>query len=229
MGPVHEPSLLNGVVNPWQCKSGIQCGENGRWTSHDSSRHNTQLLDDSASHPPLRGHQHHHQLAPVGWPAADMRSPMKNNSPEKNCSKCTTFAEWLTGQHWAVCHTITHHRRAEGLCAIRNEGHCACVAIHSIPRGKEKTKRNPTTRWEVPRSSPRWAGNLDREVTPEPTQQDAVNCTVKKGDSARGTEHYMCQGHLTFNSARGTKHLKCHRHIGQLWQPEPVFGSGQVR
>ena len=35
--------------------------------------------------------------------------------------------------------------------------------------GKEKTKRNPTVRWEVPRPSPSRAGNLDGEVTPEPT------------------------------------------------------------
>ena len=112
-----------------------------------------------------------------------------------------------------MCHSIVHQRRAGGLCPFNNGGHCASVAnIHSVPRGKEKTKRNPTVRQEVPRPSLSRAGSLDREVTPEPTQQDAVNCTVKKGDSARGTEHYKCQGHLTFDSARGTEHYKCQGH-----------------
>ena len=119
-------------------------------------------------------------------------------------------------------HTITHQRRGRRTLPSQQWGHCACVAnIHSMPRGKEKTKRNPTTRREVPRSSPRWAGSLDREVTPEPTQQDAVNCTVKKGDSARGTEHYKCQGHLTFNSARGTEHYECQGH----WTLKSAMGT----
>ena len=51
--------------------------------------------------------------------------------------------------------------------------------IHFIPSGTKKTKRNPTATQEVPRSSLRWAGNLEREVTPEPTWQDADNCRVK--------------------------------------------------
>ena len=99
MGLVHEPPLQNGVVNPQQpLNSGTQCGAHGRWTDPNACRHNTQLLHDSAGHPPLRRHQHHHQLAHVGQPAADVRSHMKINlSPEKNSSKCMTFAVLPTG------------------------------------------------------------------------------------------------------------------------------------
>ena len=182
VGLVHEPPIPNGVVNLWQHPiSGAQCGAHGWWTDSNACRHNTQLLDDSASHPPLRRHQHHYQLAHIGQLVANARSHTKINfSPEKNCSKCMTFAVQLTGWHWAVCHTITHHRRAGGLCPVNSKGHCTCVAkIHSVPRGNEKTKRNPTARCEVPRSSLRWAGNLEREVTWELTQQDTDNCTVK--------------------------------------------------
>ena len=119
-----------------------------------------------------------------------------NYSPEKNCSKLMTIAVRPTGQHQAVHHTITHHRRGGGLCPVNSEGHCTCVAkIHSIPRGNEKTKRNPTVRWEVPRPSLRWAGNLKREVTPEPTLQNADNCTVKI---------VIVPGALNITSARGT-------------------------
>ena len=126
-----------------------------------------------------------------------------------------TFAVQPTGQQWTVHHTITHQRRAGGLCPVNSGGHCACVAnIHSIPRGKEKTKRNPTTRLEVPRSSPRWAGSLTQRGDTRTHLTGCCKLCRVKGDSARGTEH-----------------LKCHGHIGQLWQPEPVcvwIRSGQM-
>ena len=121
---------------------------------------------------------------------ADTKSCMKIAfSHQKNCSK-HTFAAWPTGQQWAVHHTITHWRRAGGPCPVNNGGQCARVANnHSIPRGKEKTKRNPTTRQEVPRSSPRWAGNLRQRGD---TRNHSTGCSKlhsEKGDSARGTEH----------------------------------------
>ena len=178
VGRVHEPPLLNGVVNLQQHNYGTQCGAHGRWTGPNASRHNTRLLDGSASHPPLKGHQHHHQLAPVGWLVADTRSHTKIDfSPEKNCSKHTTFAEQpILGS------LPYHHTPQEGRRTLPNqEQGTLCLCSHPLhSQGKEKTKRNPTTRWEVPRSSLRQAGNLGREVTPEPTQQDAVNCAVKK-------------------------------------------------
>ena len=138
VGSVHEPPSWMG----WQtCNSPIlvsQCWAHGRWTDPNAHRHTAQLLDDSTSLPTLREQQHHHQLAHVGWPMANMKSHMKIAfSWEKNCSKCMTFAVQLTCQQQAVHHTITHHRRAGGLCPIKNEEHCACVAnIHSIPREK---------------------------------------------------------------------------------------------
>ena len=213
VAPVHKPPLLNRVVNPQQPNSGTQCGAHGRWIDPSAHRHTAQLLDDSASLPPLREqqHQHHHQLAHVGWLTANMKSHTRIAfSQEKNCSKCMTLqCSW----QWAVHHTITHQRRARGLCAVNSGGHCACVAyIHSIPRGKEKTKRNPTTRWEVFRSSLRWAESLRQRGHTIIHSTGCCKLHSVKGDSARGTEH-----------------LKCHGHIGQWWQPEPVFGSGQVR
>ena len=95
------------------------------------------------------------------------------------------------------CAIPSHTIRGQGDSAQSTAGDTvACVAkIHSIPRGNEKTKRKPTARWEVPISSPRWAGNLEREVTPEPTSQDADNCTVKI---------VIVPGALNITSARGS-------------------------
>ena len=105
----------------------------------------------------------------------------------------------------AVHHTISHQRRAGGLCPVNSRGHCACVTnIHSIPRGEEKMKRNPTNRWEVPRSSPRWAGNLRQRGDTRTHLTGCCKLHSVKGDSARGTEHYKCQGHWTFKNAMDT-------------------------
>ena len=106
MGLVHEPSLPNGVVNLWQPNFGTQCGAHGQWTEPYTHRHNTHLLDDSASHSPLRRHQHHHQLAHVGQPAADARSHMKIDfSQKKNISKCMTIAVQPTSGSACYHHT----------------------------------------------------------------------------------------------------------------------------
>ena len=148
------------------------------------------------------------------------------------------FAVQLTGQHQAVCTTITHHRRAGGFCPVNSGGHCSLCShdpLHS--QGECEEHEEPHSQEGSSQIILRWAGNLERQVTPDPTHQDADNCTVNivivaevlNYNSARGTEHYKCHGHLTLNSARGTEHLRCHGHIGQLWQPETVFGSDQVR
>ena len=155
MGLVHEPPLPNGVVNLWQPNSGTQCGAYGWWTEPYAHRYNTQLLDDIASHPPLRRHQHHHQLAHVDWPVADMRSHMKISfSQEKNSSKCMTLQ---CGQQADIrqCMLPSHTIGGQEDSAQSTVGDTvACVAmIHSIPRGNMKTKRKPTARREVPRSS----------------------------------------------------------------------------
>ena len=201
VGPVHEPPLPNGVVNPQQPNLHTQCGAHGRWTDASVHRHTIKLLDGSASLLPLREqqhlHQHQHQLAHVGQLVANIKGHIKINCiQEKNCSKHMTHAAWLTGQQQAVHHSIAHQRRAEGLCPFNNGGYCASVAnIHSIPRGKEKTKRNPTTRWEVLRSSLRWAGSLRQRGHTRIHSKGCSRLHSVKGDSARGTEHYKCQGH----------------------------------
>ena len=149
VGLVHEPPLPNGVVNLQQPKSGTQCGACGRWTDPYAHTHNTQLLDDSASHPPLRRHQHYHQLAHVDWPAADVRSCMKIDfSQKKNNSKCMRFAVQPTGQHQAVHATITHHRRAGGLCPVNSRGHCSLCSqdpLHSQGGGEDQKEPHSQT------------------------------------------------------------------------------------
>ena len=114
MGPLNEPPLPNGVVNPQQPNSGAQCGANGKWTYPNAHGHTAQLLDDSASLPTLREqqHQHHHQLAHVGQPMANIKSHMRITfSQEKNCSKHTTFASWTTVGSASYHHTPEEGRR----------------------------------------------------------------------------------------------------------------------
>ena len=137
-----------------------------------------------------------------------------------------------------MCATITHHNRPGGLCPVNNRGDCSLYSqdlLHS--QGELEDEEEPHSQEGSFQIIPRWAGNLEREVTSEATRQDAdnyrVNIVIVPGalnyNSARGTEHYKCQGHLTLNNARGTEHLRCHGHVGQLWHPETVFGLGQVR
>ena len=162
----------------------------------------------------------------------------ENQFQQNNISEHTTFAVQPTGWHQAVHSTITQHRRAGGLCPFNSGGHCSLCShdpLHS--QGGHEDEEEPHSQEGSSQIIPRQAGNLEREVTPEPTWWDADNCAVNimigpgtpNYNSARGTEHYKYQGYLTLNSARGTKHLTCHGHIGQMWQPETVFGSGQVR
>ena len=105
MGLVHQPPLLNGVVNLQQSTFGAQCGVHGRWTEPHTHRCNTQLLDDITNHHQLR--RQHHQLSHVGWLAADTRSHMKNNFfQQENTSECTIFAVRPTSG--SVQHHQTH-------------------------------------------------------------------------------------------------------------------------
>ena len=155
-----------------------------------------------------------------------------------NTSEHTTIVVWLTGQQQAVCTTITHHNKAGGLCPVNNRGHCNQYSHNPLHSQGEREDEEETHNQEgCSQMILRWARNLEREVIPEPTWQDADNCTVNivivpgalNYNSTRGTELCKCQGHLTLNSARGTEHLWCHGHIGQLWQTGTVFGFGQVR
>ena len=123
VGLVHNPPLPNGVVNLQQPKFGTQWGTHGQWTEPHTHRHNTQLLGDITSHPQLR--RHCHQLAHVGWPAANARSHIKNDFfQQKNASECMTFAVRLTGKYQPVHDTITHTNSAGGLFPVTNGGHC---------------------------------------------------------------------------------------------------------
>ena len=60
---MHEPPLLRGVVNPWQTKSGTQCGAYGQWIGPFTYQCDSELLHDITSHPAIKQYQ---QLAYVG-------------------------------------------------------------------------------------------------------------------------------------------------------------------
>ena len=161
------------------------------WTDPNAHRHTAQLLDDSASLSPLREqqHQHHHQLAHVGQPTANTKSHMKIAfSQEKDCSKHMTFAAWPTAGSVSYHHMLEEGRRT--LPSQQQGTLCLCSQYPLPSQGKERTKRNPTTRQEVPRSSPRWAGNLRQRGDTRTYLTGCCKLCSEKGDSARGTDHY---------------------------------------
>ena len=164
VGPEHELLLLNGVVNPWQPKSGTQCGAFGCWTGLSTYQCNAELLGDIASHSRLR---QHHQLAHVGWPVANSRSHTKNNFfPWKNTCKCMTFTVRPTGQHQAVCIAIAYTISAVticagGLCPVTIWGHfdLSCHnPLHS--QGDHGEQEEPHRREGSSTSILRWTGSL---------------------------------------------------------------------
>ena len=75
--------------------------------------------------------------------------------------------------------TIIHNTKAGGLCPVNNRGHCSHYGHNPLcSQGECEDEEKPHS-WEG--SSQiilRWAGNLEREVIPEPTRQDADNCAV---------------------------------------------------
>ena len=163
----------------------------------NAHRHNTQLLDAIASHPPLRRQQHHHQLAYVGWLVANARSSMKINfSQEKNNSKHMTFAVQLTGQHLAACITITHHRREGGLCPVNSGGHCSLCSqdpLHS--QGKHEDQEEPHSQIGSSQIIPEtgWKPRKRGDTRTHSTGYD--NCGVKT---------VIVPGALNITSARST-------------------------
>ena len=132
---------------------------------------------------------------------------MKNDFfQQKNTSECTTFTVRPTGQHWAVCNNITHTNSAGGLCSVTNRGHCDLYShnpLHS--QGECGDHKEPHSKGGSSHIITRQTGSLAREVVPGPTRVDAEYCAVNfvivpgvlNSNSARGTEHCKCQGHIT--------------------------------
>ena len=148
MGLVYKPPLPNGVVNPQQPHFSTQCGVHGRWTDPNAHRHTPQLLDDSASLPPLREqqHQHHHQLAHVSQLMANMKSHTKITfSQEKNCSKCT-FAAWPTGGSLSYHHTPEEGRRTLPSQQWGTLWLCSQYPLHSQGEGEDKEESHNQSR-----------------------------------------------------------------------------------
>ena len=141
----------------------------GQWTGPNTHRCNTQLLGDIASHPQLR--RQHHQLAHVSWPAVNSRSHTKNDFfPQENTRNHMTFAVRLTGQHQAVCNTITYNNNVGGLCPVTSGGHCDQFhhnPLHSL--GECGDQEEPHSKEGSSKFIPRWTGSLSREVVPGST------------------------------------------------------------
>ena len=81
---------------------------------------------------------------------------------------------------------------------------CSQYPLHSQGEGEDKEESHN----QMGGSSPRWAGSLRKRGHTRIHLMGCCKLCSVNGDSARGTEHYRCQGHLTFNSDRGTEHLK---------------------
>ena len=220
MGLEHEPLLPNRVVNPQQPNSGAQCGAYGQWTGLHTHRCNTQLLGDIASHPQLRGQ--HHQLAHVGQPVANSISHTKNNFfLWKNTCELMTFTVRPTGQHQVVHNTITDTNSAGGLCSVTIGGYFDLFShnpLHS--QGECGDHKEPHSEKRSSHFIPRQTGSLSSEVVPGPTRADEEYSAVN---------FVIVPGTLNSNSARGTEHLWCQGHIWQLWYLGTVFGLVQVR
>ena len=142
----------------------------------------------------------------AGWPVANVRSHMKNNfSQQKNTAKHMPFEVRLTGQHQAVCKAITHTNRTGGLCPVTNGGHCDLYSHNPLhTQGECREQEEPHNEEGSSTIIPEWTGSLSREVVPGPTHEDEEDCTVNL---------VIVPGALNSNSARGTEHLWCHGHV----------------
>ena len=135
---------------------------------------------------------------------ANVRSHTKINfSQEKNSSKCMTFAVQPTDQHQAECATITHHRRAGGLCPVNSGGHCSLCSqdpLHS--QGEWEDQEEPHSQMGSSKIIPKMGWKPRKKGDTRTHSTGCWQLGSENSDSARGTEHYKCQEHLTFNSAR---------------------------
>ena len=102
--------------------------------------------------------------------------------------------------------TITHTNSAGGLCLVTNGEHCDQYShnpLHS--QGECGDHEEPHNKERSSTIILRQTGSLSSGVVPGPTHKDAEYCTVNlvivpgalNSNSARGTEHCKCQGHLT--------------------------------
>ena len=169
------------------------------------------MLHAIASHPTF---EWHHQLAYVSQQATNTKGHTETDFFWwKNSSECTTFSKWLTGQHHAVCNTITHFTSADyhvleysTQIPLRDTKICATVT-HSIPRGNVEYRRASWGRGEKENPILRQSGCLTKEVIPESTHVGKKNLH---------SEHFIVPGALNFYSARGTDLLWCQGH-GTFW------------
>ena len=157
MGLMHEPPLQRGMVNPWQTKSGTQCGAYGWWIGPFTYECDAELFHDITSHPAIEQYQ---KLAYVSWQAADTKSHMKNSFFSwENSSKHMTLPKQPTDWHLAVHNPITYFTRA-GNHMLRDSAQLPLwdAMIHdtetcSIPSGTSKPGELPRVEGEEPISS----------------------------------------------------------------------------
>ena len=185
MGLVHEPPLPRGVVNPWQTKSGVQCGAYGWWIGPFTYQCDAGLLHDITSHPAIKQYQ---QLAYIGWQVTDTKSHTKNSFfLWENSSECMTFPKQLTGWHLPVCNPIAHftwawnHVLWDSAQLPLWDAMICDSETGSVPWGNVKTWRTSQSRGEEP--IPSWDGlaTYPERWLQNPlmwTRRKKENCTV---------------------------------------------------
>ena len=131
---------------------------------------------------------------------------MKNDfSQQKNTRQHLAFTVQLTDQHQAVCDPITHTNSAGGLYPVTNRGHFDQYNHNPLcSQGECGEQGEPHNEEESSTIILEWTGSLSREVVPGPTHEEDEDCAVNL---------VMVLGTLNSNSARGTEHLWCHGHI----------------
>ena len=105
------------------------------------------------------------------------------------------------------CHTMTHHRRVGGLCPVNSGGHCSLCSqdpLHS--QGEWEDQEEPHSQMGSSQIITKMGWKPRNRGDTRTHSTACWELHSENSDSARGTEHYKCQGHLTFNSVRGTEH-----------------------
>ena len=202
-----------GVVNPWQHKSGTQCGAYGQWIGPFSHQCDGKLLHKIASQPVV---EQHHQLAYVGHQLANTKGHTEIDFfSQKNSSKMYNISQAANrptsgSVHDGITHfTSTNHHVLEEDSAQTPSWDTMCSMIQwsiPFPGRMSNIKRTSQGRRGRTKPIPRRTGHLTREVTSGTTCVGMNNlcseCFMVPGAqnfySARGTELLLCQGHKTF-------------------------------
>ena len=217
--PEHEPFLPNGVANPWQPKSGTQCGDYGQWTGPYTYQCNAELLGDIASHP--EGRQYH-QLAHVSWPAGSWQHKLYKKlflSIKEHLQTYNIYSEADRLTSGSACNAIPYTSSAvpscaRGLVAQLPLGDTVTylATIHSIPRGNMENEGNPTEEREVRIQSQDGLAAYRERCFQNPLELEKTTAWWTSWN-CQGQWTLKLPGALNSDSTRGTEHLWCHGHV----------------